>query len=124
MAHDDMIGSILMGRLGLGTIRINPGMKLHTATMTLVYHPLQGVPIGIRLLALLTRQIVAPRLQRALIEGVAFRTNLKNDGITAVVLQDVELMGQCTLHGFSADTLELAVDTLNPGASKLAFLLR
>ena len=53
-----LIGSYAM----LGTIRINPGMKLHATIMTLLYHPLQRIPIRRRSLSLHPRKKLAPRL--------------------------------------------------------------
>ena len=76
----------------LGTVRINPGMNLHATAVTLLYHPLQGVPVWRRCLALHTRKILAPRFEVALVEGIALGSHLEDDGIHAILLQFVELV--------------------------------
>ena len=61
--HDILRRNLLIRSYAmLGTIRINPGMKLHTTIMTLLYHPLQRIPIRRRSLSLHPRKELAPRL--------------------------------------------------------------
>ena len=61
--HDILRRNLLIGSYAmLGTIRINPGMKLHATIMTLLYHPLQRIPIRRRSLSLHPRKKLAPRL--------------------------------------------------------------
>ena len=123
MLHNNMIAGIGMSYLRLGTIRVYPGMQFHTATVTLVNHPLQGIPIGSRSPTLLCCEIIAPGLQLTLIEGITLRTYLENDGITAIFLQLVKLIGQRALHLFGTHALKLSIDTLNPGTTELSLRL-
>ena len=67
MLHDHVVTGITVSHLRLGTIGIDPRMKLHTTLVALSNHPLQGVPIRIRLSALFACQIVAPRFELTLI---------------------------------------------------------
>ena len=96
-------------------------MQFHAAFVTLGNHPLQWVPPGI--FALLTGEETAPRFYRAWIERVAFRTHLEDYCVHAVLLQFVELVRKSLLHRLFAHALELSVDSLNPSAAELAFLL-
>ena len=107
--------------LGLGTERIDPGMKLHTTGMALLDHPLQRVPIRIWRCSLTTGEITAPRLETALIKGIGFWTHLKQNGIDTTFLQLIELIGQLRLHTGCTHTLELVIHTLNPRTAKFAF---
>ena len=84
--------------LGLGTIGIYPCMEFHATLVALLHHPLQGVPIRRRRLALLPREETAPRLDAALIEGVALGAHLEDDGVGTILLQFVQLIGQGLLH--------------------------
>ena len=97
-----LVGYVLgredMGGLGLGTIGIYPCMEFHTALVTLLYHPLERVPIRRGSLALLTCEKTAPRFDTAIVEGVALGTHLEDDGIGTVLLQFVQLIGKCFLH--------------------------
>lgn len=43
----NMIGCQGCGTLGLGSKRIDPRMDFHVALVALLYHPLQGIPIGL-----------------------------------------------------------------------------
>ena len=122
--HHHVVTGIGVSHLGLGAIGINPRVQLHTATVALLHHPLQRVPVGIGTAALLARQIVAPRLQRTLVQRVALRPHLEDDGITAILLQLVQLVRQRTLHHLCSNSLKLSVDTLNPRTTELTFLLR
>ena len=96
-------------------------MQLHAALVALLHHPLQGVPVGLRCHALLPGEESAPGLDLALVERIALRPHLEDDGIDAVFLQLVELIGQRALHGIAAHARPLAVDSLYPGAAKLSF---
>ena len=98
-------------------------MQLHTSLVALVNHPCQRVPIGLGRTALFTRQIEAPRLQLAFIQGVTLRTNLKDDGIAAVFLQLVQLIAERLLHLLGTDSLELSVDTLYPRSTEFTLHL-
>ena len=51
------------------------------------------------------------------------RTNLKDDGVTSIFLQLVQLVGQRLLHLQGRHSLELSVDTLYPCSTELTFLL-
>ena len=106
--------------LRLGTERIDPGVQLHLARVALLNHPLQGVPVGVGRRSLLTCQIAAPGLYRALVKCIAFHANLKEDGIDAVFLQVVQLTGEHSLHPVASDVLELSVDGLNPGTAEFS----
>ena len=92
MLHDHMALGIGMSHLRLGTVWVNPCMQLHAALMALANHPCQGVPIGAGAHALLSRQVVAPRFQRTLVERIALRAHLEDNGIAAVLLQFVQLV--------------------------------
>ena len=119
-----MISGISMCRLGLGTIRVNPSMQLHTTLMTLLYHPLQRVPIRLWCLTLLTSKIIAPRLYLTLVECITLWAHLEDDSITTILLQLVELISQHLLHLLSRHTLKLSVDTLYPCTTKFTLHLR
>ena len=67
-------------------------MQLHTTTVTLVYHPLQRIPVRRRSLTLLASEESAPRFEVALVQRVALGTYLKEDGIDSILLQLVELI--------------------------------
>ena len=118
-----MVGGIGMGRLGLGTIGINPGMQLHATLMALFYHPCQRIPIGLWSLPLYTCQIIAPRLYRTLIQGITLWSHLEDNGIATIFLQLVQLVAQRLLHLLGGHALKLSVDTLYPCTTKLTFLL-
>ena len=123
IAVDDMTTDRAMCRLGLGTIGINPSMQFHIALMALFNHPFQRVPVGLRCPTLLSCQIVAPRLQLTLVEGIAFGTHLENDGIATIFFQLIQLITQRLLHILGRHALELSVDTLYPRTAELALLL-
>ena len=124
MLHNDMVASIAVCRLRLGTIGVNPCVQLHAALVALVDHPSQRVPIGIGFGALFAGQVVAPWLDVALIEGVALGPHLEDDGVAAVFLQLVQLVRQRLFHRLGTHALKLSVHALNPGAAELAFVLR
>ena len=67
-------------------------MQLHTTTVTLVYHPLQRIPIRRRSLPLLASEESAPRFKVALVQRIALGAHLKEDGIDTILLQLVELI--------------------------------
>ena len=69
-------------------------MNLHSTLMTLLNHPLQRVPIRQRGLALDTGEELTPRFEVTLIKGIAFGTHLEDDGIHAILLQFIELLGE------------------------------
>ena len=69
-------------------------MNLHSTLMTLLNHPLQRIPIRRWCLALDTGQKLAPRFEVALVKGIAFCTHLEDDGIHAILLQFVKLLGK------------------------------
>ena len=117
-----MVGCQLLRALGLRTIGIDPGVELHTTFMTLVYHPLQRIPIRRRCHTLLSCQKTTPRFYLTLIERITLRTNLKDDDVHTVFLQLVELVSQRLLHPLFAHTLELSVDALYPRTTHLPFL--
>ena len=99
-------------------------MQFHTSAVTLVNHPLQRVPIRLRSHALLSCQIVAPRLQLALVEGVALGADLEDDSIASIFLQFVQLVAARALHSLRTDALKLSVYALYPCPSEFTFLLR
>ena len=102
----------------------NPGMKLHATRVTLLNHPLQGIPIRKRRLTLLTCQELTPWLKTALIERIAFWSNLKDNGIYTVFLQFIQLIGQRLLHFYGSYILELPIYTLNPCTTEFTLALR
>ena len=118
-----MIGSQRRCALRLRTIRINPRMQLHTTLMTLVYHPLQRVPIGRRCLTLLACQETTPRFYATLIERITFRTHLEDNRVDTIFLEFIQLIRQSLLHLLRSHSQELSVHTLNPSTAKLTFFL-
>ena len=78
--------SQFVGGLGLSPERVNPGMKFHATLVALFYHPLKRVPCHCRRRALFAGKESAPRLDIGTIEGIAFGTHLKNNGIDATRL--------------------------------------
>ena len=86
MHHAHMIGSQHRGTLSLGAIRVDPRMQFHTTLVTLLYHPLQRIPIRRRCLALLSRQKTAPGLYTTLIECITLWSHLEDDGIYPILL--------------------------------------
>ena len=98
-------------------------MEFHASLVTLVHHPGQRVPIGRRGQALLPREVAAPRLQGALVEGVAFGSHLKHDGVDAATLQLVELGGEDALHAVPAEPLPLAVLAHNSANARSQFII-
>ena len=66
-------------------------MQLHAAGVTLVNHPLQRVPVGLRRCALLPGEETAPRLQLAGVERVGLRPYLEEVGVDIAALQSVEV---------------------------------
>ena len=123
MLHNHVITGIAVSNLRLGTIGIDPRMKLHTAFVALRYHPLQRVPIRIRLRALFACQIVAPRFELTLVQGVALGTHLEDNGITTILLEFIQLVSQRALHGLGGHSLELSIDTLYPRSAEFSLLL-
>ena len=69
-------------------------MNLHSTLMTLLNHPLQRVPIRRWSLALNTGEELTPRFKITLIKCIAFGTHLEDDGIHAILLQFIELLGE------------------------------
>ena len=73
-------------------------MQFHATLMTLLDHPFQRILIRTGRLALCTREEAAPWLHAALVEGIALRPHLEDDGVTTIFLQFVELVAQYALH--------------------------
>ena len=87
-----MVGVEHSRGLGLCTVWVEPSMQLHATLMTLVYHPLQGVPVGRGSLALLSGEKSAPRLKVALVQSVTLGTHLKEYSVDTILLQFVKLI--------------------------------
>ena len=122
LTHSDMHRRELTRALGLCPIGIDPCMKFHPALVTLINHPLQGIPVGFGCYALGACQETAPRLNLTLVKGITLRTDLEDNHIDAVLLQLIELIGQRLLHLHCTHTLKLSVDALYPGTTHLTFL--
>ena len=122
MFYNDVVAGIFVRQFRLGTIGINPCVQLHAALVALVDHPRQRIPIGIGFCALFASQIVAPRLDIALVERVALGANLEDDGVATVFLQFVQLIGQRLFHRLGTHALELSIHALNPRTAELSFL--
>ena len=105
----------------LGSKGIDPCVEFHTSLVTLLNHPLQGIPVGIRGRALSPGEEATPRFFFRGIERIAFDSDLKDDGVDATALEFVKLIPQILLHDITAHTEELSVDGLNPSASELTF---
>ena len=108
--------------LCLGPERVNPRVQFHSATVALVYHPLQRIPIRTRRLALLSAEVATPRLIVTFVKGVALRTHLEDDGVHAVGFQHVELPAQLLLYHLRWQTFKLSVYGLDPCSTKLSLL--
>ena len=122
LTHSDMHRRELTRALGLCPIGIDPCMQFHPALVTLINHPLQGIPVGFGCYALGACQETAPRLNLTLVKGITLRTDLKDNHVDAVLLQLIELIGQRLLHLHCTHALELSVDALYPGTTHLTFL--
>ena len=122
MFYNDVVAGIFVRHFRLGTIGINPCVQFHAALVALVDHPRQGIPIGIGLGALFASQIVAPRLDTAFVERITLWAHLEDDGVAAVFLQFVQLIGQRLFHRLGTHAFKLSVHALNPSTTELAFL--
>ena len=87
MLNGNVVAGQLVCGLCLRTVGINPCVQFHASLVAFVNHPFQGVPVRLRCPTLLCRQETAPRLNVALIERIAFRTHLKENGIHPVLEQ-------------------------------------
>ena len=87
MLNGNVVAGQLVCGLCLRTVGINPCVQFHASLVAFVNHPFQGVPIRLRRPTLLCRQETAPRLNAALVERIAFRTYLEENGIHAVFEQ-------------------------------------
>src|SRR5690606_22050697 len=65
-------------------------MKFHVAEMCLLYHEFQGIVIGNRWLALLTREITTPGFIRRIIESITSGTYLNYNGIAPQSLKLIQ----------------------------------
>ena len=120
--HAHVVHGKCCGGLGLCTIGINPSMDFHSALVALIHHPLQRIPVGRRGLSLLTGEETAPRFKAALVEGVALRSYLEDDGVDTVALQLIELRRERLLHLLGSHAQELSVNTLYPSSSEFPFV--
>ena len=123
MPHGDMRPGELFRCLGLCPVRIDPRVNFHSSLMALRHHPCERIPKGRRRQSLRACKEPAPRLEVALVEGIALWSDLKDDGIHSVFLQFVELKPQRPLHLFRSHTDPLSVDGLNPSSPEIAFVL-
>ena len=128
--HTSRIGHCYVFRVetrsefSLCTIWVQPSVQLHATLVALVDHPLQWVPVRLRCLTLYACKEAAPRLNITLIESIALGTHLEEDSVHAILLQLVELIGQCLLHLLGRHTDELPVHALNPRSAKLTLFRR
>lgn len=97
-------------------------MQLHATLVTLLNHPLQRIPVRRRSLSLLSCKEAAPRFDVAFIQRITLCSYLKEDGVDAVLLQLVELIGKCLLHLLCGHSDELSVYALYPSPAKLSLL--
>ena len=96
-------------------------MELEPAAVTLLYHKLQRVPERLRSLALHSRQITRPRLERGWVAGIGFRPNLEEDGIAPGYHQRVEGGAEVVLHFGAAHSGEAGIaHDMQPGAPEFA----
>ena len=121
MGLEDVVVGQTGRALHAGAIGVYPRMKLHSAAVTLLYHPCHWVPVGRWCLALHSGEVTAPRLNLTLVEGVTFAAHLEDDGVGAILFQLVELMGEHLLYFCCRFTQIHAVDKLHPSASDLTF---
>ena len=96
-------------------------MQLHITSVTLLYHPLERIPVWIGRSTLLSCKIAAPRFQLAGIQGIALTSYLKEDGIDTILLKVIQLTCQYLLHAVTTHALKLTINTLNPSSSELPF---
>jgi hypothetical protein len=92
--------------------------------MTLPDHPLQRIPIRGWSLSLSAGKKTAPRFQLGIIQGVTFRTYLKEYRIDAICLEGIQLKGEHFLNFSGGLADKLAIDTLYPGSPELSLVLR
>ena len=123
VAYGNMADSKFLRGFCFGTVGVDPCVQFHAASVTLVDHPLQRVPIWIGRFSLLSCKKAAPRFNLTLIESVTFGTYLKDDNVDAVFLQFVELIGERLLHFLGTHALELPIDALYPCPTELSLRL-
>src|SRR5688500_17555644 len=78
-------------------VRIEPRMQLQTACMRFAHRELERIVKRFGRTALLTREILGPRLERGLVERVASRTHMQNEGIETELARSIELTDQLDL---------------------------
>ena len=122
LAYSYVILGQLVSNLSLSTEWVNPCVQLHTALMALGNHPLQRIPVRRWCFALNASKKTAPRLNLALIQSVALRTNLEYNQVYAILLQLVQLVSQRLLHFLGSQILELSVNTLYPCSTHFSLL--
>ena len=122
MQGGDMTGGERGRPLGLSPERIDPGVQLHATFVALLDHPLQRIPVRQRGTALLPCKITAPWFQVTLVERIALRAYLEDDGIDAVSFQYIKLPTKFLLDRLRGHPYELSVDALDPSTTELPFL--
>src|SRR5688500_5582151 len=80
-----------------GAVGIEPCMQLQAACMRFAHGKSERIPKRFGRTALLTREILGPWLERRLIERVASRTDMQNEGIETEVARSIELTDQLDL---------------------------
>ena len=116
-----MISSQITIQICFCTVRINPGMKLHTSFMTFINHKLHRIPIRRGSLSLHPRQKTAPGFQLWSIQCICLRTHLKDYSINTSFLQRVQLLYKRLFQLFGRHTLELPINGLYPCSTKFTF---
>src|SRR5687768_929307 len=107
-------------------VRVEPRVELQTACMRFAHGKLERIVKRLGRTALLAREILGPRLERRLVERVAGRTHMQNEGIETELARSIEQTDQLDLlridrqagprwpvdigDGGNPDTTELADD--------------
>src|SRR5688572_25785030 len=105
-------------------VRIEPRMQLQTACMRFAHGKSERIVKRFGRTALLTREILGPWLERRLVERVASRTNMQNEGIEAELARSIQQTNQLDLLRIDRQArprrpVDIG-DSGNPDATELA----
>lgn len=108
--------------VGCNAVGVEPCVEFHAASVALVHHEFQRVPLRLGGYTLCARKEAAPRLDFRLVESIGLRTHLEYHGVHSGSLQLVEQRDEVGLVflGRLFGILSLP-HGVNPGAAKFAF---